>query len=797
MTRAGFLWGAFLAVWGLAQFEWSDVRPGMAAGAAAALAALHLAAMRLLPEPLRLSRGAKLFLLGAAGVFALQLLPLAPILFPHTEALRRTHGVGSLWPGTADAERTAVALTQVAAYALSALLVLRLRAAGLSSSAVLKGVCAVLVLQGLYALGQAVFGFRELPFGRERVLMDSASGTLANRNSFAGLMAMGLSAAVALAFRSLYYGRHERDRGLVWSRRIEAGLFWGLVAALFALDIVLSRSRGGALSALAALGVFAFLARGRTGGAAAGIVGALLAGAVLLASPGALVERFRQLDPHEIASDARWEYWRTTAAAALRQPVLGFGVGTHRWAYHPFQPATVPGQIEHAHNEYVNVFFEGGAAWLIVLGAGLAAWFVRAGTRLRGLAGPDRVPVVAAIAAVAAMAVHSLVDFDLRITPVGMLFAVMVALGASRSGATSGARAFAWGAPVVGLAAAAAVLLLPLHPEPRADEALCRRVLGLSPYDYRAAWYYGRAAQARGDLAEADRRIGVAADLWPAHPDLQREAGLWFWEKHVETGDRGDLLRAGRCLSRLFAQRPGAVDAVMGEIWDEARPVADYEALLPGTPASAAELGAVLARRGRWREGMEAFERGCPARAENAGPYDHFAAALGAMGQWGLEARVREARLSVKSDAAAYGAAAQAWQRLGALGRALERAGVACRIDPSRADWPALRGSVLAAKGEKLAASEAYGEAIRLAPRDLSHRLARAGLYYELAMHSPAAADFREVLRSRPHDRSAVLGLARSLIGGGEAAAARAMLDSFLASNPDDIDAKNLRSSLR
>lgn len=804
MNRATGLWLAFLALWAATQAFYGAASAWATASAAAALGALYLAACRLLPEPVKLSKASILFLAAAASVFLLQMLPL-PFLFPHASAQRQAHGAGLLWPATADLFLTVRSFAMIAAYVLSALLVLKLRQNGLRSGDVLKGVTAILILQALYALLQVAVPFREIPFYGPRHGA-AASGTFVNRNTFAGVMAMGLAAASGLALRELYYGRPRGGgNGIAWNRRIETGLLWGLAAGLFVAGLVLSQSRGGAVAAVTAVAAIPFLWRGKA--SAAGLLGLFLTGAafVLVAGPEALMERFRAIDPFEIRAEQRMELWKTTADAGMRQPLLGFGVGTHPNAYHPFQPPTIQGQVHHAHNEYVNAFFEGGLLWTAVLLAGLAAWFWKVWRGLGTLQGPDRIAPIAAMAAVLAEAIHSVVDFDLRIPSAGMLFAVMAGLGASKLRRGRPVRGESVPA-FLGLAAAAALALLPIDPsgalekaKPAAAaeaEALLARAAGFSPYDHRVAWMRARAAQRSGDRDEADRRFLVAADLWPAHPDVQREAGLWFWEAFEDEGDPGYLERSARCLGRLFRQQPAAVGSVMTEIWDPERPPQDYEALLPadGRAEPAAHLAGFLARKGRWKEGLELFDR---AGAGHAQAHDIFAEALAAIGQWGLEATVREKRLNLRSDAWAYAACARAWLRLGEHARALDRASTAARIEPDRADWHALRGQALRARGDRLAAAEAWTEAVRRAPMELSHRMNRGQVYAELDLYEPAANDFSEVLRSRPEDRGAAAGLARALAAMGSAAEARKVLDAWLSRHPGDAGMQQLRDSIR
>jgi tetratricopeptide (TPR) repeat protein len=777
------LWAGFLVVWAASLVWIGGVHPAATAGAAAALAILNLVA----PGTLKLSKPARVALIAVGAIFLVQLLPLS-FLFPNAAELRRIHGVGTLWPATADTYLTVKSLAQVALYVLTGLLVLRLRDAGLPSSVMLKGIVAILVLEGAYALAQVSIPLESIPFYGKRAYPE-ASGTLVNRNSFAGLMGMGLAVAAAVAAGRFAWSRE---------RRLEAGLPWALAAVLFVVAVIVTRSRGGALAAAAGIALLPFVLRDRAAGVA--LAGIVAAAAVVFfaADPEPLLERFEQVDPHEIERQDRWAYARTTAEAAMRQPVLGFGIGTHPAAYHPFQPPTILGDLHHAHSEPVNVFFEAGAMGVVVVVAAFAAWAVRAWRAGRRMAARDRVPLCGALAVAGVVAVHGLVDFDLRIPSVGMLFAVMVGLAGSygREGAAP-ARLTGWAWAAVGFAAAGAAAFLGLDSKPLADEALrsepekaevlCRRALGLSPYDYRAAWALARVEQRRGRASEADRRFEVAADLWPAHAAVQREAGLWFWEG-------GQLERAARCLGRLFAQRPWEVAGVMEEIWEAGREVADYERLTSGLPAAVARLAGFLAGRGEWRRGMEVFERGCPATAANVGAYDVFAGTLARGGQWGLEAAVRDRRLEARSDPAAWLASGEAWLKLGALEEARTRAEQAVRVDLGSAGAWSLKARVLGAKGERAGALESWAEAVRLGPGDYGVRAGRARYHGELGMHAAAADDWRAALASKPGDRSATLGLGGTLMAQGQATQARALLTEWLQRNPDDSAIRRLLS---
>ncbi len=791
MSRAHSLWLAFLLVWSLSLVAYGAVAPWAIAAVAAALSVLYVLSLVLLPERLKLSRAAAVWLGAAAGLFVLQLLPLGPLLFRVTDGWRARHGVGAFWPGTADAWRTAMFLAQAASGALAALLVLRLRQAGLSSPAVVKGLLAVIGLEAAWGVLRVFLSLDWIPFyAGPRSAPDVASGTLVGRNNFGGLLAVGLVLAVGLAWsRFTFPPRRREDEGPTFGRRLEAGLLWAFLAALLAVGIVLARSRGAALAAAGGLLVLPFVHRGRASLAGAGAILAIGLVGFMVANPQGLFERFRVLDPFEITADSRWAMFTTTASASLRQPVLGFGFGAHPVAYHPFQPPSLPGQVHHAHNEYLNILFEGGFVSLSVVLAGFVLFVLKSWRRLQSIPSSDRLPYAAALAGVAVVAIHSMVDMDLRITSLVLVFGALLGLVGSLGRRGEERPLFAWAPPLV---AAASLSFLALDPRPameRGEEAAQRRVLGLSPYEFPAARNLALAALQRKDAPAADRWFESASDLWPAHPDLQEEAGLWFWS-------RGDLARSSVCFKRLFEQVPGEVEGVLRRIWDAAQPPARYEALLPKDPLCVAHLAAFLVRRGDWVRGMEVFERGCPLTPASIPGYDAMGDALSAVGQWGLEAVIRDRRLELLSHGAAYAASARAWLRLGSHDRALERSMNACRVDPVNPHRVALKAEVLAARGERAAAIEVWTQALSMAGADPSWRASRASLCVSMKMYGVAIDDYRALLRSRPSDRGLTFALAQAQAASGDAASARRTMDLFLASHPLDQDAHAYRKSL-
>jgi O-antigen ligase/tetratricopeptide (TPR) repeat protein len=801
MDRPRALGLAFLAVWAFGLAWNGGVSVEATTILTVAVAILNILAARLLPDQIRLSRWATAFFVGIGAVFLVQLLPAVPFLFPVTASWRLRHGIeGWWWQGTADAYRTLLTLTTFLLYALSALLIIRLRQSGVGVSTMLRAAVAVLSAEAIYGIFQVFAGLKEVPFYGPRPLPDVASGTLVGRNNFAGLIAVGFVLALSLTWgRFAWPLRRSDDTGKPrWLRRTEGSAIWAMATGLFAIALVLSRSRGGALAALGGAALLPFIHRGRGSIAGTAGIAVLVLGAISTAGIQPLLDRFAGMGSHDLTSEARWTIFTTTAQAALHQPILGFGFGTHPVAYHPYQPPSLSGQVHHAHSEYINIFFEAGFVGAAIVILALIAWFLRTWRAQQPLPGPDRLYLTATIAAVAVTALHSFVDFDLRIPSNGMLFATLVGIGASAS--RGGVDRPYW---IPGLAALALLgtssLFVGLDPvmlteqarssTPETMDRLASRALGLSPYEYRAAWTRARAAQHRSNPKLADHEFESASDLWPAHPDVQRAAGIWFWAAKDP--------RATICFRRMFAQEPEKVPSVMEELWGtEGRTLGDYESLLPSSPQAAAYFANFLVKLGKWSDAIPLFDSRVPAIAVNAYLYDFLAAALDEVGQWGIEAVILDRRVAVKSDPSAYAASATAWLKLGNHSRALEMIDTACRIDPGNGAWLALRGDILRSRGDRLDAAQSFTEALGRSPMELRYREARGWTYLELKLFDLAAQDFREALRSKPLDRYLVLGLAQALVGLNQSDSAGLLLDDYLRESPEDKEVQSFRRSM-
>jgi O-antigen ligase len=140
-----------------------------------------------------------------------------------------------------------------------------------------------------------------------------------------------------------------------------------------------------------------------------------------------------------VLDDNRLDFWpHVTGAGAHFWPV-GSGIGTFLAAYEMYEPLEALRQlyVNHAHNDFLEIFLEAGAPGLVLALAGTwelgvmgwRAW--RAPPHQAMAATPARLASVVVALPIA----HSLVDYPLRTVSISVLFALAAAILASQDGA--------------------------------------------------------------------------------------------------------------------------------------------------------------------------------------------------------------------------------------------------------------------------------------------------------------------------------------------------------------------------
>lgn len=285
------------------------------------------------------------------------------------------------------------------------------------------------VFQGVLGLVQAY-----IPGGE-----GLATGTYVNRNHYAGFLELCLPLTLFYAVAVLQTGRSRH--GLSTRSALAAGLLF-TAAAIMLLGIIHSFSRMGFVAALGGLFVAGMAATGGVGApawrrrAGPAAIGLVLLLAFVFLPPDKLIYRFGDMaSTEEISADTRIQIWRDTLALIRTQPVTGCGLGTYESALMPHKLAAPLHTVDFAHNDYLQLAAELGLpamAALLVL-AGLvfrAAWR----TARADMPPDDRARALGCLGGLAALALHSLVDFNLYI-PANAMAAAWVAGLAVASGA--------------------------------------------------------------------------------------------------------------------------------------------------------------------------------------------------------------------------------------------------------------------------------------------------------------------------------------------------------------------------
>lgn len=271
----------------------------------------------------------------------------------------------------------------------------------------------------------AVSYFQDAP------VVGDVTGPYISSNQFSGCMGLTMPVlfGLLLAVRS-----RSRWR---WVCRVGGSLM--MLTAVGAVAWV--RSWGGLVSLLAAMATMAWLlAVNRRAGAVSRTMAVsftlagLVAMAVLFDWPGSdlltdrIPVRIRDgINEAQASVHGRYEVWRSCAEMFLGSPLAGIGMG----AFGQVRPVVEQnmGLIHFAHNDYAQMLAEAGLAGILVslAAAGYALrrmhsnWVEMAGTSDRGLA-------IGLFGAITAIAVHSLVDYNLRVPANGFLFAVVAGL---------------------------------------------------------------------------------------------------------------------------------------------------------------------------------------------------------------------------------------------------------------------------------------------------------------------------------------------------------------------------------
>jgi O-antigen ligase len=268
------------------------------------------------------------------------------------------------------------------------------------------------------------------------IVNNSAAGTFANRDHFAGLLELVLPFAAMLAISMLQRDRHRHESPA--GPAIKACCFLAIAATLL-VGIIDSLSRMGFIASLAALFVAASVALSLRGYSVDYEVSTswiqrwtpsllvalvVLIGFVVLPTDP-LIARFSDLArTDEISADIRVQIWRDTLQLIKSFPFSGCGLGAYYSCLLRYRTAAPMYTVDFAHNDYLQVLAEMG---IFGFTAGALLIFRVLQRLVRGAlyaqSHETRNLAIACIAAITAMLLHSIVDFNMYVPVNGFVFA--------------------------------------------------------------------------------------------------------------------------------------------------------------------------------------------------------------------------------------------------------------------------------------------------------------------------------------------------------------------------------------
>jgi O-antigen ligase len=260
-----------------------------------------------------------------------------------------------------------------------------------------------------------IFGYKNIFY--------KTSGTLINRNHFAGLLEMLVPVALGFA-----YSAARRFEGFA---RVYSYL---LAGAFIGLALLLSTSRMGIFCFFATVAFVATLlqfgeSRGRTAIALGfGMLGLVLAGALWIGTYD-IVQRFSQLAREDaLLQEGRLPIYRDALQMIAANP-SGVGTGNFQYRFRQYQTFHPDWFFDHAHNDYL----ETAAEWGLPVAA--AFWSFLIFVVIRGVrlfasteSAEQRGILLTCTGAIFSILLHSLTDFNLQIPSNAMLFFTFVGI---------------------------------------------------------------------------------------------------------------------------------------------------------------------------------------------------------------------------------------------------------------------------------------------------------------------------------------------------------------------------------
>jgi len=250
------------------------------------------------------------------------------------------------------------------------------------------------------------------------------TSTYGNPNHMAGFFEMALPLAFGLLLGD--------DKGR------QSTKYYVPIIFLFGTALILTMSRGGwtcGMLALIFLGLVLvfkreFPRRKTVIALTCSAVGLVL---VLLSSFPAVQELLTIREVVDTAGglDGRMQVTKAVVAMIADRPFVGFGPGTFAYSFMQYQPASIQGWYNMAHNDYVHFTAELGILFPALMIWMITALFRQGFMKLKNPSLFIRGITLGAMAGIVAILCHSVMDFNLHIPANALFFTVLCAIVAA------------------------------------------------------------------------------------------------------------------------------------------------------------------------------------------------------------------------------------------------------------------------------------------------------------------------------------------------------------------------------
>jgi hypothetical protein len=291
------------------------------------------------------------------------------------------------------------------------------------------------------AVGEAILGVVQLGAAAGSPLYlgnrfggGASTGTYVNKNHFAALMAMALPLALVLWFLETmpWHGRLAADppsRPRFSDRRLAMQIVLAIPVLLLIVALLFSNSRGGIGSGLLAFSLASLVLVWRAASISSRLAFALIGVAALsLAAYIGLTPVLDRFAPGQLSLG--YDGRVLIAAASLRGGLdflpFGSGLGTFADVFRRYQVEGLSGFVDHAHNDYAELFLELGVAGVAVIALFGAAYLARWVELARAWHSRTLEHLqVAAGLGMLAMIVHATIEFNFHIPANAVYFSFL------------------------------------------------------------------------------------------------------------------------------------------------------------------------------------------------------------------------------------------------------------------------------------------------------------------------------------------------------------------------------------